>query len=240
MLRYLVVFMLLFAVPAVASESIGKIVKFTGKVSVYRDGAVRGEKVVSADAPLFAGDAIKTKRGAQAFLLFADGNRVVMTENSSLSVKGIDNANVDSGRVLFEIKKRGKAKGLEISSATVTMGVKGTRFAVSNAENQVDVFLKEGALAIGALEGKFKRYSDKMEAEFKAMEQEMFQEFKSAESNMKAQFEDAQKQMMAGNVEVVSEFILEEGSAIRVLGNEVWNAEMPEWISAEFDLLDKF
>ncbi|MDF1580901.1 MAG: FecR family protein [Desulfuromonadales bacterium] len=240
MVRYLLLCGLLFAVPAFAVEPIGAVVKLSGKVSVYRDGAVRGGVIESPDAPLFAGDVIKTKRDSQAFLLFVDGNRVVLTENSSLTIQGLDQANVDRGRVLFEIKKRGSAKGLEISSATVTMGVKGTRFAVNNDADQVDIFLQEGALAIGALEGQFRRYSDRMEAEFKALEHQMLQDFKSAEGQMKAQFEEAKKQMMAGNVEVVSEFTLEAGSAIRVIGDEVWNAALPAWLAEEFALLDQF
>ncbi|MBU0730080.1 MAG: FecR family protein, partial [Proteobacteria bacterium] len=210
----------LFAVPAFAAQQAGQISKYEGPVSIYRDGAVRGEKVIANDQPLFVGDSVKTKRGGRAFISFVDGSKIVLQEDSSLLVKNLENANVAQGTVLFEIKKRGQAQGLLITSATVTMGVRGTRFAVSNAEDNVSIFLKTGELEIGALEGEFKKQKEDLEKDFKEMQEKMKKDFQNTQAQMKAYFDEASKQMREGNFEIVKNFNMTSGSAVAISNNE--------------------
>jgi len=242
MVRNIILALLCILLPVVAwaGEPAGEISKFEGKVSVYRGGAVRGESVNAGDLPFSVGDSIKTKRNSLAYITFVDGSKIVLKPNSSLSVIEISKLNVDEGTVLFEIKKRGRAKGLEITSATVTMGVKGTRFAVLNSQENVSILLKEGLLDIGSLTGSFKRYKQSLQDEMESLQKKMENDFKASREKMRQQFEDDKKAMLEGNYEVVANFFMKGGNAVTISGDEVRDSIIPEGMDKDFDLLDSF
>jgi len=240
MTRCLIVLILLLSTAVHASEPAGKVGKWEGDVLLYEDGAVRGKTIETAETPFHVGDSIRTKRDSIAFILFNDGSRIVLKENSSLNVTGIDHANVDSGRVLFEIKKRGRAKGLEITSATVTMGVKGTRFAVDNENDHVAIFLKEGELEVSSLEDAFKRAKGGLKEDFESMQEQLRTGFESTTLQMQQEFEEAQHQMREGNIEYINEFLMTAGSAVSIEDGNLSDLAFPEDLDRDFILLDSF
>lgn len=240
MIRSLTLLFVMLCNLAHASDHAGTIDKWEGDVLVYSGQTVKGSKVDRSDTPFRIGDSIRTKRGSIAFIRFIDGSRVVLKENSSLTVTGIDRVNVDKGRVLFEIKKRGRAKGLEITSATVTMGVKGTRFAVDNENDQVAIFLKEGQLEIGSLEEDFKRSLSGLKDDFETMHEDMKRDFDSTSLQMKHEFQEADQQMKDGNIESISEFLMNEGSAVLIENGNLKDLDFPDDLDQDFSLLDSF
>jgi len=240
MWRHLFVLMFLYTPFVYGAELAGIVEKYDGKVLIHEDGSVRGKNIEAEKSTIHIGDSVRTKGNSHAYIRFTDGSRVVLTENSSITINEIDNANVDGGRILFEIRKRGEAKGLQITSATVTMGVKGTRFAVGNDEDRVTIFLKEGKLEIASLEGFFKRQRGGLKGNFDAMQGMMKRDFESSTNRMKAEFEEAQRQMQEGNIEYVSEFLMDAGSAVSISEGEVTDLEVPADLDGDFDLLDNF
>ena len=158
----------LFTAPAYSSDNIGEINRFTGDVRVYSQGSVKGNKVLEEGVKLFVNDIVKTKRNALAHISFTDGSRAVLKERSTLEIESVQGLNVQNGKVLFNIKQRGRLRGVIVKAKSVVIGVKGTKFFVDNSLEQLNIFLKEGRLLIQAEEGEFVKYSKKEKDQFES------------------------------------------------------------------------
>lgn len=241
MIRYLSLLLLFAALPAFAAEPLGKVEGIAGKVILYQQGRVRGESLRQPGSPLAEGDSLTTQRGGEARLAFVDGNRMILTENSTLLVKGRDAAEVKAGMVLLDIRKRGELKGFEVTSATVTIGVRGTRFAVSNAQGRVAVHLKKGKLAVKSASGGFQKHRDDDFADqFQQMKDDLRERFDADRERMQAQFDAAREHMAAGDIEFVEQIELEEGSSLTIEGNEAWVTPLGTDLDAEFARFENF
>lgn len=240
MQKLMMLLILLLPCTALAADKAGEVSKYEGKVLIYRDGGARGTPIDRPGEALGVGDAVTTKRDATAYVAFIDGNRVIVKENSTLTVKTLNHNEVGTGKVLFDIRKRGDLKGFEVTSATVTMGVRGTRFAVENRDGKVAVHLKEGKLNVIPTAGKFQRHSpDDLEG-FQDLRQELQVQTDAAKDRMRQQFEESKKHMLAGDLEYVEQIDLEAGSSLIIEGNEVWQAALPDWAEQDFALFDQF
>lgn len=227
MLRIILAVLLILPASVFAAENAGSILKIEGSVTLYAQGQVRGNDVTSPKTPISIGDSLKTKKASQANVLFVDGSRVIVMENSLLSINGFDKHKVGAGTVLFDIKKRGAAKGLQVSTATATMGVKGTRFAVVSDGEKSGIFLQEGTLEIIANEGEFKRYRKAVEDEYREYEKQVVGGFEKYKEQLQKEF-----------IEYVREFELVAGKAILIDGNEVRDVQIPDDVKSTLSLFD--
>ncbi|MBU0485408.1 MAG: FecR family protein [Proteobacteria bacterium] len=232
-------FIAVFNQSARATETAGEIVKIEGNVLLYAKDTVRG-KGITPGSTFMVGDSIKTKQDSYAFIRMIDGSKAVIKPDSIMKVIAIDRNDVEQGTVLFEIKKQGRAKGVTISSKTVTMGVKGTRFGVVADDQGVAIFLKEGLLEIGSLSGEFKKHLSSLKDEMQMLEQQLKKDFETTTEQMKKQFEQDKKDMQAGNYEIVRQFNMESGNAVSILGNEARDIQIPPSMEEDFKLLDTF
>jgi len=242
MKRFLGLAMVLLSFPAMAAEKAGEISRFEGKVLLYRDGGVRGDTLERPGAEISVGDSIATKRDAAAFIRFVDGNRIIVKENSTLNIKALKQAALGNGTVLFDIRKRGGVKGFEVTSATVTMGVRGTRFAVREHDGKLEVCVKEGKVEVAPLQGGFRKHraAENLVDGAKALQDEMKREFDDAKSQMQAQFEESQRLLAAGDFESVERIDLEAGSGITIEGSDAWVSGLPDWADKELAQFDDF
>jgi ferric-dicitrate binding protein FerR (iron transport regulator) len=241
MKRYLVLILLSVALPAAAAEKAGEISKVSGKVLLYRGGGVRSDAVKEPGAAIRVGDSIATKREALATIAFVDGNRVILKENSTLAVKGLKTATAGDGTVLFDIRKRGGVKGFEVTTATVTMGVRGTRFAVRTNGDKVEVAVKDGKVEVAPIDGKFRKHpaQENLAEGMQGLQDEMKKSFEDAQARMKNQFEESQQLLAAGDIEAVEQIDLEAGSSITIDGSDAWVAAFPDWAEQELALFDQ-
>ena len=224
-----------------ANEDAGEVTKYDGKVLMFRSGEVRGSQVNKINTPIHVHDAVRTKRNSSCYIRFIDASKIVLKENSSLTIKGVDHANVDRGAVLFEIKKRGQVKGLNISSATITIGVKGTRFAVYKKDGKLAVFLKEGLLELVSDLGEFKKYGEDLKQDYEELSRKIKEDFEATRSKMAADFEASKQKMQEGNFQYLKTFEMTAGSAISIdENNEVWSVDIPAWVESDFALLETF
>lgn len=231
---------LLLAAVAGAADKAGEISKVEGKVLVYRGGSVRGASVERPGEAVGVGDAVTTKREAMAYLAFIDGNRVILKENATLTIKDLHTGDVGNGTVLFDVRKRGDLKGFEVTTGTVTMGVRGTRFAVENRDGKVAVHLKEGQLHVTPGAGQFKRHRpDDLEG-FRELQVELKVQTDAAKERMRQQFEKSKQHMLAGDLDYVDQIDLEAGSSLVIEGNEVWQSALPDWAEKDFALFEQF
>ena len=61
----------------------GKVVTVTGEVSAE---SADGSRILSADSPIYQNDTLVTDHGERAEILFSDGTRLSIGENSNISI----------------------------------------------------------------------------------------------------------------------------------------------------------
>jgi hypothetical protein len=227
---------------AAATENVGEIVRHEGKVVFHRGGGVRGENLTGSPVPVTVavGDHLVTRGDGRAWLLLGSADRVLLKEDSSLKVLGIERAGLETGTVLFDIRKRAELRGVQIVTPTVTIGVKGTRFAIVGGEEGVAIYLRAGELLVEAVEGEFRKRRHSLREEFEATREAMQAEFKAGRDRMHADFERVREAMQGDEFETLRAFHMEPDTAFGIIGREVRPLEFPDWLVADFELLEQF
>ncbi|GLQ30984.1 FecR family protein [Litoribrevibacter albus] len=222
--------------PMVIAENlvVGSIRELNGKAMLHKQGEVRGIKASSGDI-LKAQDILRTKRNSNAVIQLIDGSTIVLQEQSSLHLKGLQSLSLEEGTVLFDIRKRGQSKGLTVATKTAVIGVKGTQFLVKDEDNQVDVYLNEGNVEINPIEGSFKHYKAVTTASFDEYSQQMMQEFQQEKEKMQQGIEDMKREF----VDYLNSFDMEAGTAVSISGNELTSYPMPDRYNELFKELEE-
>ncbi|MFC3149682.1 FecR domain-containing protein [Litoribrevibacter euphylliae] len=213
---------------------VGSIRELTGKAVLHKQGEVRGESASSGDI-LKAQDILRTKRNSQAVVQLIDGSTIVLQEQTSLHLKGLQSLSLEEGTVLFDIRKRGKSKGLQVATKTAVIGVKGTQFLVKDEDNQVDVYLNEGNVEINPIEGSFKHYKAVSTESFNDYSQQMMEEFQKEKEKMHQGIEDMKREF----VEYLNSFDMKAGTAVSISGDELTSYPMPDHYNDLFKELEQ-
>ncbi len=92
----------LLALPAAAQERVAQLSRVTGEVSITRaeDGRVDEALQVGPrvrGGSVYAADVVATAAGASATMVFSDGSRIELAENTRLTVKGVDLSKLVTG-----------------------------------------------------------------------------------------------------------------------------------------------
>ena len=219
---------------AIANE-LGKIIKFEGKVVVFRDKIPRHIFVKQQNFPLFIKDVVNTKSKSLAFIKFIDGSKVLLKEKSYLTIEGYRKLSLDKGKVIFKIRKRGGLKGATVKIKSIVIGVKGTTFLIDTSQGKTNIYLKEGLISVKNLTGNFKVYKSKLADEFENYKREFIEGI----NQEKEEFEEYKKQIQKEFVEFVREFDLKAGMAVSIDGNEVKQFKIPKDIEKEFENFEK-
>lgn len=213
---------------------VGSIRELAGKAILHQQGEVRGDPA-SAGEVLKAQDILRTKRNSQAVIQLIDGSTVVLQEQTSLHLKGLQSLSLEEGTVLFDIRKRGKSKGLQVATKTAVIGVKGTQFLVKDNDNQVDVYLNEGNVEIKPLEGSFKHYKAASTENFNDYSQQMMDEFQKEKEKMRQGIENMKREF----VEYLNAFDMQAGTAVSISGDELTSYPMPDHYNDLFEELER-
>jgi len=232
-------FALLLAGMASAAEPAGKIVQCQGTVMIFHAGAVQGERAVNG-AELFIGDQAKSLTESEARVQLIDGNKILLSEKSVLTLEGYDTYGVEGGRVLFDIQKRGELQGLRVKTATALIGVKGTRFAVDRDNEAVAIHLERGRLQVEAVGELFRRHKQDLKDEYEEALDQMKKAYEKNVDQLKMQFEEGSKQLAEGDFESFQSFDMEAGQSFIISDREVKAVELPEELRGLFKQLDEF
>ena len=240
MKRLLLLFLVCWSVPALAGEPLGRVESVSGKVKLFRQGHVRGEKLRDSGGQIAAGDSLVTARNSRANLALVDGNRVILKESSTLLIEGRNGSEVRGGLVLFSIRKRGELRGYAVKSATVTIGVRGTRFAVGDDQGRIAVHLQRGRLLVTPISGRFRKHlQEGMAEEFRDMQQGLKAQFEQDRARLKNQFDTAREHLAVGDVEYVDQIDLEAGSTLTIEGSDAWVTPLGHDLDADFAAFDQ-
>lgn len=218
---------LLFAASLFSADQLATITKFEGSVKVLKAGEIK-QNDAQPDQPLFEGDMVITSTGATAALLFIDKSKVVLDEKTKLKIDGFTQISQEGGKVFYSIQKRG-SQGLKVATNFAVIGVKGTKFMVTDDENNKQVSLKEGLVGVQSLKEEFELHRKKEMDEYEAYKRQMAGEF-----------DEYKKELEEGFVEFVKEFDLQPNKSVSFNGNKVDESEMVEEIAKDFSRLESF
>lgn len=137
-----------FVNSAEASEAVGKFTSIEGKVDVLSGGNLPARPAVAGD-DVFVKDAVRTKSGSSAKILFNDGNVLTIEQRSRIdiseyytggSMEGIiklprGKVNAVVGKDVLKDTGNGEGKKFEIHTPNAVAGVRGTCYAVSHFNN---------------------------------------------------------------------------------------------------------
>lgn len=213
---------------------VGEIRELMGKAMLHKQGEVRGSQAQAGDI-LKAKDILRTKRNSQAVIQLIDGSTIVLQEKSSLHLKGLLSLSLEEGTVLFDIRKRGKSKGLTVATKTAVIGVKGTQFLVRDVDETIDVFLNEGKVDVTPVAGEFKHYKAVVASSFEEYSQQMNAQFAEKKEEMRKGVEAMKREF----VEYLARYDMEPGSAIAISNGELTSYKMPDELDVLFEHLEQ-
>lgn len=125
-----------------------------GRVTLDRRGVSNPARIGPGPVSFKAGDVLRTGRGADAYVAFPDGSRVVLGPGSVVIVKAYADRAVELFLKLGEIKaKVSKRRGrlFSVHTAAVVASVRGTEFTVrAEATGATAVSVREGLVSVKA------------------------------------------------------------------------------------------
>ncbi len=225
-MRFLLLIILLFGV-SYASGPLAKIAKIEGSVKVLKSGEIK-KTDASVNQEIFEGDMVITASGAMASIIFIDKSKIVLDEKTKLKVEGFDKLAQEGGKVYYSIKKRG-AKGLKVATNFAVIGVKGTKFMITDDDKNRQVSLKEGLVGVQSLKAEFELHRKKEMDEYEAYKREMMGEYEEYKKELEKEF-----------VEFVKEFDLQPNKTVSFDGNKVSEEASLEEIAKEFSRFESF
>lgn len=225
---------LLLAVTALTTPSLlqasdaplGELVAYQQDVVHIPAGSLRQNAVDALGVTFTEQDRVRTLAGSSATVALADGSSVQLLERSLLRFDGAAALDTEEGRVLFEIQEQGTGSGMTVSSRTVVIGVKGTRFIVDADEEGMALYMDEGLVEMTTTSGAFLRYKEEVLAQF--------EEFRREQLAAYAQF---LKDRGIDPYERIERLEVGAGQAVRVVDDLLMEIETPPDIVELFERL---
>ena len=217
-------------------KAVAQITAFEGQVSIKPAGKVVRKSPGKLPAPLCAGDEVHTFQGKAAIGVKQD--RVTLDADSVLVVKSAEQATLGKGQALFDIQKRQGAQGLQVATRLSVIGVKGTRFLVSDKPEAVAVALDEGVVDVKSTQGRLGLYREREVVKEKPMDFEAFkrQVQEGVEAEKKA-FEEYKKEIVKEFVAYVESITMQAGTELVIAGGEAVERKTSGTLKAEMDEL---
>lgn len=222
-----------------ACKPVAEITAFEGQVSIKPAGKVVKKSPGKTPAPLCAGDEVHTFQGKA--LIAARQDRITLDAESVLTVNPGEQVTIGKGQALFDIRKRQAGQGLQVATRLSVIGVKGTRFLVSDKPEGVAVALDEGVVDVKSTKGKLGLYREKEVVKETPMDFEAFkrQVQEGVEAEKKA-FEEYKKEIVKEFVAYVESITMQAGTELVIAGGEAVERKTSGRLKSELDELRKW
>lgn len=139
-------------------QAVAKMVASDGQVSIKPAGKVLKVSPGPLPRPICAGDEVHTFEGRARI---DDGRtQVTLDRFSIVAFNGVNKTGLNQGQALFEVKKRKAETGVEVRTRLSVIGVKGTRFLVSDKDAGVAVVLDRGIVDVTSTQGPISLYRE--------------------------------------------------------------------------------
>lgn len=222
-MRLLKVFLVLFTCTLswqarAECQAVAKMLAFEGQVSIKPAGKVLKTSPGALPRALCAGDEVHTFEGRARI---DDGRTSVTIDRFSVvAFNGVGKTGLNQGQALFEMKKRRAEAGVEVKTRLSVIGVKGTRFLVSDKDAGVGVVLDQGVVEVTSTQGPVGLYREKSAAK---PADDNFAAYVRRKAEViaegQAAFEQYKTQVQREFVAYVENLTLEAGKELVTVGN---------------------
>lgn len=224
-----------------ACKPVAQITAFEGQVSVKPAGKVVKKSPGKLPAPLCAGDEVHTFQGKA--LIVAKQDKITVDADSVLTLNPNEQVTVGKGQVLFDIQKRQTGRGIQIATRLSVIGVKGTRFLVSDKPEGVAVALDEGVVDVKSTQGKLGLYREE-EVKVKVTPPLTFEQYKQQAADgveaEKKKFEEYKIETQKLFVAYVESITMQAGTELVIAGGEAVERKTSGRMKSEMEELRKW
>lgn len=204
---------------ATPCEKVASLERVEGAVKVQEAGSVVRRDPSALPLALCVGQRVLTFANGRAEIRTDSKDRIVLDASSTLEIMGPSKVGVDEGKALFVVKKRGAAKGFEVATKLSVIGVKGTRFLVSERVSASEVLLQEGRVNVESTGQPFEVYQAVVE-EFEAYKEGERKKFDQHQEEERRAFDAYRAEMAREFVGYKQSIDLEPGQQLSLRGRD--------------------
>lgn len=128
--------------------------EYKGKVEVLRNNT---NIQVKKGMNLQENDVIKTKQNSFAVLLFQDGSKITLAENTEVVINNLKfiqtSVSLQNGKLMTKVSPRQTSQVFEVKTSVSVASVRGTEFILSYIDNKSELVVIEGKVLFSDLLG---------------------------------------------------------------------------------------
>jgi hypothetical protein len=215
-------------------------VKADGNVTVSQAGGVK-PKIVASKSILPATNVLSTSDNGRAVVRVGNTGYIVLEKNSRIEM---DTTNSHAGFfrhltgiVYYAVNSiKDKDHTLEVRTKASTIGIRGTRFLVTDVAASNEIAMRKGTISVTSLKGDFEIHKQSEQDEFAAMKKEG----EAAVSKEKADFETYKEDQQHEFVEYQHELSLEANRMLSFDGNRVDNRPLNKETNEKLENLENY
>lgn len=161
--------------PSHAAEKV-EIVAAEGSVTMG-DSAGKVSKPVQTKDMISAGNVLSTGPDAKAVVKVGSSGFLVMGKNSQVEINSVDNKpgffRQIKGVIYYALNSlKRNQHSMEVRTASTTIGIRGTRFIVSDEAERNEIGMRKGVVNVSSADGEFEIHKKSQQDEFEAFKQE--------------------------------------------------------------------
>jgi hypothetical protein len=220
-----------------ASESI-EIVKAEGGVTVS-DKSDGKQKTVATKSTLPATNVLSTGPNGRAVVKVGSTGVIVLEKNSKVEMNNSSKGFFRqlTGMVYYAVNSiKGKDRSLEVRTKTATMGIRGTRFIVTDMPERQEVGMRKGTVSVESSDGEFEIHKKAEVDECEAMKREA----EAAVNKEKSDFETYKATTEKEFVEFKREFSLTADRMVSFNGKRVDDRPLSGETKKDMETLEGF
>ncbi len=182
-----------------AAERI-EIVKSDGEVTVSKSAGAQS-KVVSAGKALPSVNTLSTGAGGRAVVRVGNTGYLVLEKNSSVEINAANTSasffRQLTGKIYYAVNTlKGKSHTLEVRTKVATIGVRGTRFLVTDDTERNEIGMRKGEVNVATTGEEFEVHKQLAQEEWEAMKQEAQAAINKEKSDFETYKENTQKEFV--------------------------------------------
>jgi hypothetical protein len=217
-----------------------EVVKAQGDVSVSNrpDGK---QKTVATKSTLPATNVLATGEDGRAVVKVGNTGFIVLEKNSMVEINTAkDNAGFFrqlTGMVYYAVNTlKGKDRTLEVRTKTATMGIRGTRFLVTDIPDRNEIGMRKGTLSVESTNDEFEIHKKSEQDEFEALKREGEAAVNKEKSDFDAYKNNTQKEF----VEYKREFSLGADRMVSIDGKRVDDRPLSGETKKDMETLEQY
>lgn len=230
----------LLAHTAWAADNI-EIMSAEGSVTVA-EAEGKDSKPAQSKSLVNTGNIVATGADARAVVKVASDGYVVMGKNSKVEITQSSKDKPGffrqiSGAVYYAINSiKGKGKKVEVRTATTTIGIRGTRFIVTDTDDRKEIGMRKGVVNVESVNGDFEIHKKSAQDEFEAYKREGA----AAVEKTQREFEEYKQKTEQEFVEFKKEFSLSADRMATFDGKKVEDKPLSGETKKDMESLEEF